>query len=210
MSSVGKENPILHHVTFKTLRLQEMVDWYGKVTGARVNFQFDGAAWTSNDEANHRVAFLKAPGLENDPDQIKHVGVHHTAFEFSALPVLLSHFADLEKEGIVPELCLNHGLTMSFYYVDPDGNMVELQVDNFGDWEKSTEFMRSSAAFQANPIGVEVDPAQMVKALEDGVSPEDIKDRSYEGAYPPSKQGDMRMPHVEDEAEQKKWALLEN
>lgn len=210
MAATAKENPILHHVTFKTLRLQEMVDWYAKVVGARVNFQFEGAAWTTNDEANHRVAFLKAPGLENDPDQIKHVGIHHTAFEFSELPVLLNHFVDLEKEGILPQLCLNHGLTMSFYYVDPDGNMVELQVDNFGDWEVSTEFMKSSAAFQANPIGVEVDPPQMVKAMKEGVSSKDIQKRSYEGAYPPAKQGDMRMPHVEEEADRKEWALQEN
>lgn len=27
---------------------------------------------------------------------------------------------------------MDHGLTMSIYYLDPDGNGVELQVDNFG------------------------------------------------------------------------------
>ena len=49
-------------------------------------------------------------------------------------------------------------MTFSYYYADPDGNHVELQVDNFGDWSKSTEWMRTSEEFKANPIGVFVDP----------------------------------------------------
>ena len=49
-------------------------------------------------------------------------------------------------------------MTFSYYYADPDGNHVELQVDNFGDWTKSTEWMRTSAEFRANPIGQFVDP----------------------------------------------------
>ena len=40
------------------------------------------------------------------------------------------------------------------YYSDPDDDLVELQVDNFGDWSKSSEWMRTSPEFAANPIGV--------------------------------------------------------
>ena len=43
---------------------------------------------------------------------------------------------------------------MSMYYADPDRNMVELQVDNLHDWEKSSEYLRTSQEFAANPIGV--------------------------------------------------------
>jgi catechol 2,3-dioxygenase len=28
-------------------------------------------------------------------------------------------------------------MTLSYYYKDPDGNRVELQVDNFGGWAAS-------------------------------------------------------------------------
>ena len=49
-------------------------------------------------------------------------------------------------------------MTLSYYYADPDGNNVELQVDCFGDWEKSKEWMQTSDEFKANPIGVFVDP----------------------------------------------------
>lgn len=76
--------PTLHHATFKTTRLQEMIDWYRKVVGIDVNFQFPGGAWTSNDRANHRLAFLAVPGVREDAEKIFHTGLHHTAFEYGS------------------------------------------------------------------------------------------------------------------------------
>ncbi len=74
--------PTLHHVTFRTSRLDEMIAWYGVVIGARVNFRDETAAWTTNDAANHRIAFLAAPGLSDDPDKNSHNVMHHSAFEY--------------------------------------------------------------------------------------------------------------------------------
>jgi hypothetical protein len=54
-------------------------------------------------------------------------------------------------------------MTLSYYYSDPDGNRVELQIDVFGDWAASKEWMRTSAEFHANPIGVFVDPAKVAE-----------------------------------------------
>ncbi len=51
-------HPRLHHVNLKTTRLQEMIDWYSIVVGMRVQFQFPGAAFLSNDGANHRLALF--------------------------------------------------------------------------------------------------------------------------------------------------------
>jgi catechol 2,3-dioxygenase len=36
--------------------------------------------------------------------------------------------------------------------------MVELQVDNFGNWEASAEWMRTSEDFRRDPIGSVFDP----------------------------------------------------
>jgi catechol 2,3-dioxygenase len=73
--------PSLHYVTIKTSRLDEMIEWYGLVVGAHVQFRDAGAAWMTNDDANHRVAFLAVPGLSDDIDKTSHNGVHHFAFE---------------------------------------------------------------------------------------------------------------------------------
>ena len=41
--------PALHHVTFKTSRLDEMIAWYGTVLGGTINFKDDHNAWMTND-----------------------------------------------------------------------------------------------------------------------------------------------------------------
>lgn len=186
--------PILHHVTFKTTRLQEMVEWYRMVVGCVPNFTAPMAAWTSNDLANHRIAFLATPGIVADPDKITHDGIHHTAFEFVNLQALLDNYERLAEVDILPHICLDHGLTMSFYYVDPDGNSVELQSDNFGNWVHSAEWMRTSPEFAREPIGVEVDPPKLIAALAEGLPLAEVLRRSRAGAYLPEKPGDIRLP----------------
>ena len=43
----------------------------------------------------------------------------------------------LAGDSIKPYWCINHGLTTSLYYHDPDDNAVELQVDNFASSEEA-------------------------------------------------------------------------
>lgn len=186
--------PPLHHVNLKTIRLQEMIDWYGTVVGLKPTFQYDGGAWLTNDAANHRLALLCVPGLSDDPDKIAHTGIHHTAFEYANLGELLDTYTRLKDEGIVPHGCLDHGMTTSFYYADPDGNSIELQADNFGDWRKSTEFMRTAPEFAADPIGVHVDPDQLVDARDAGASLEEIHQRAYAHEFTPKRPLDLRLP----------------
>jgi len=187
--------PVMHHVNLKTVRLQELIDWYGTVLGMSPNFQFPGGAWLTNDAANHRLALLAVPGLSDDPDKIRHTGLHHTAWEYSSMDDLLDTYERLKAEGIVPHGCLDHGMTTSFYYPDPDGNSVELQADNFGgDWAKSSEWMRTAPEFAADPIGTPIDPDQLVEARREGLSAEEIHQRAYAGEYTPDTPLDLRLP----------------
>src|ERR1700692_2925831 len=156
MSQARPHSPVLHHVTLKTTRVQAMIDWYGKVAGMTTHFAFPGGAWLSNDAANHRLALLTSPSISDDPDKLAHTGLHHFAFEFADMDGLLETYVRLKGAGILPHISLDHGMTLSFYYVDPDGNSVELQCDEFGDWAKSKEFMVTAPEFSANPIGITV------------------------------------------------------
>ncbi len=89
--------------------------------------------------------------------------MHHSAFEYESFADLNASYLRLHEAGIEPDICIDHGMTLSYYYKDPDGNRVELQVDNFGDWAVSKEWMRTSPDFRANPIGVFVDPARIAE-----------------------------------------------
>jgi len=189
--------PLLHHVNLKTVRLGEMVEWYGVVLGMVANHVCDTGAWLSNDAANHRLALLAVPGLSDDADKLAHTGMHHMGYEYASMGELLDTYERLKARGIVPHGCLDHGMTTSLYYVDPDGNSVELQCDNFdGDWERSADFVRSAPEFAANPIGTPIDPDQLVAARAAGLSAGEIHRRAYAGGYLPDGPLDLRLPNA--------------
>ena len=186
--------PILHHVTIKTSKLGEMVDWYTRVIGVDVQFRDTHNAWMTNDAANHRIAFLAAPGLGQDENKHNHTGMHHSAFEYKTFADLMASYGRLKAEGIRPAFCLEHGLTTSIYYRDPEGNFVELQADAFGDWAESGEFMRTSPDFASNPIGFFFDPEKVFEAHEAGMDFKALQTAIRTRQYEPDPIPDMGLP----------------
>ena len=178
-------HPKFHHVNLKTTRLQEMIDWYSALVGAEVLFRYELGAWLSNDQANHRIALLAFPGFADDPEKETRTGLHHTAFEYASFDDLNAGYLRLRAQGIVPDFCLDHGMTFSYYYRDPDGNHVELQVDNFGDWSKSSAWMRDSLGFQSDPLGKFVDPDRVTSAFVEGSSFDEIHAKAMAGELAP-------------------------
>jgi len=178
--------PTLHHVTMKTSHLDDMIAWYSLVLGAEVQFRDATACWMTNDGANHRIAFLAVPGLGNDNEKVRHNGMHHCAFEYASFADLMASFDRLRNAGVEPAFSLDHGLTISLYYQDPEGNYVELQSDNFSDWKASSEWMRTSADFAANPIGTFFDPARVYDAFQSGQDFKTLQKSVRAGAYLPN------------------------
>lgn len=184
--------PAFHHVQLKTIRLDEMVSWYVDLLGLVVTHRGSGAAWLTNDDANHRIAIVSTPNLVDDPDTLHHTGLHHTAWEYATLDELLEIYVYMRDKGQLPHRTVNHGPITSFYYEDPDGNSVELQNDNFGDWRESVRFFKS-AAFAEDPFGPGVDPEALLVAREAGASTRELARRSYAGDFPVTRPNDRRL-----------------
>jgi catechol 2,3-dioxygenase len=178
--------PKLHHVTIKTSHLDAMVTWYGLVIGAQVQFRDANAAWMTNDGANHRIAFLSVPGLSDDTAKVQHNGMHHCAFEYDSFGDLMSTYDRLRKVGVEPAFCLDHGLTISNYYKDPEGN--------FADWKLSSDWMRTSPDFAANPIGTFYDPARVYDAFKSGIEFKALQSAIRGGAYLPNPIPNIGLP----------------
>ena len=88
-------------------------------------------------------------------------------------------YVRLRDEGIVPKSCINHGFTTSLYYADPDGNEVELAVDNFDDVDSMNAWF-ATGAFDRNFVGVPFDPEDMVKQHREGASMAKVMRENYE------------------------------
>jgi catechol-2,3-dioxygenase len=158
----------LAHVVFRTNQLEAMVDWYCTVLEARVVHRGDWIVFLTYDDEHHRVALIGGDRYPERPEG-RQVGFVHVAFTFAGLRDLFGTYQRLKKAGITPNRSINHGPTTSFYYSDPDGNDVELQVDRFVDADEAKSWMQGEA-FARNPVGIEFDAEQMIARLQSGES----------------------------------------
>jgi catechol-2,3-dioxygenase len=157
----------LSHIVLQTNHRDEMVDWYCTVLGAEVMHENEHICFISYDDEHHRVAFIDpGPLAERDP---KAAGLHHVAFTFAALDALTDNYLRLKALGIRPHRCVNHGVTTSMYYRDPDGNQVELLVDNFATAIEGQAYMRRRSATDKNPVGVVYEPDELVERVRGGL-----------------------------------------
>lgn len=163
------------HVVYQTRRFNEMVDWYQKVFEATVVYQNPALAFLTYDDEHHRFAFANMSVFQPDAADIgvrADTGVNHVAYTYANLGDLLDTYARLKQDGIKPYWPIHHGVTLSFYYQDPDGNRMEFQVDCL-TVEEANEFMLSDA-FAANPIGVEIDPEALLAQYHSGTPVEQL------------------------------------
>lgn len=169
----------LAHFVLRTSRYAEMLAWYKYVLNAEPAFESEALAFLSYDDEHHRVAILNIPELGDQPEGI--AGVHHIAFTYDRLVDLLENYERLAARGIEPVYSINHGPTTSLYYADPDQNQLEFQVENFATVEESGKFF-FSPAFAENPIGVEIDPADLLARLRAGEPESELKRRPDVGS----------------------------
>jgi catechol-2,3-dioxygenase len=157
----------LSHIVLQTNHREEMVKWYCAVLGAEVLHENEHICFISYDDEHHRVAFIN-PGPLAEHDSAR-AGLHHVAFTFAVLDDLTENYLRLQDLGIRPHRCVNHGVTTSMYYRDPDSNQVELLVDNFATATEGQAYMRQRSATDKNPVGVVYDPEELVKQVRAGL-----------------------------------------
>lgn len=100
-------------------------------------------------------------------------GLNHMQFKHVDIPALIGRVKLLEEYGIVPHRCANHGPISSFYYYDPDKNIVELCSNNFQTQEEFLGYFQSEA-YRKNPSGVELDYKAFVARFDSGIPIEEL------------------------------------
>jgi hypothetical protein len=152
-----------------------MRDWYKTVLNARIVFDDGSLCFLTYDDEHHRLAIRRIDGLaDRDP---RACGILHIAYSFKTIRQLLSTYLRLKEQGILPNWTINHGPTLSMYFADPDGMLIELQVDNFATKEAAAAYLATSD-FRDNPIGVVFDPDDMVRRFDAGEAEESLKRRA--------------------------------
>jgi len=164
----------LAHFVCYTARFSEMVTWYKHVLQATASYENDFVSFLTYDDEHHRVAFVSQPHLKDRPKGL--TGFHHVAFTYANLHDFLVTLERLAEGGLRPYWTINHGPTTSAYFQDPDSNRIELQIDNFATNQEGIDYC-ALPEFAENPVGVDFDPAELLRRLRNGESETELKKR---------------------------------
>lgn len=169
--------PKFAHVVFKTAQPTEMRDWYCTVLNGHVVYQDKALCFITFDEEHHRVALLTPPvPLERKSPTT--AAPHHVAYTFDHLDDLLDRYILLRDKGVLPAVCIAHGVTTSIYYQDPDGNFVEMQIDNFAEPQQATDYMHGPE-YAGDSVGPAFDPEAMLADRRAGSSVDELSARTW-------------------------------
>ena len=170
----GKIAPLrFAHVVLRTNRnYEKMVHWYKTVLEAVPVYEDPNVCFMAYDEEHHRIGIARIPATLIAPKFF--TGNDHMAFTYADIGELIATYKRLKAEGIEPYWRINHGPTTSLYYHDPDGNGVELQIDNYKDVEEIVATFQNEE-FSANPIGEDIDFDDLVQRYEAGESFEELR-----------------------------------
>lgn len=160
-----RPSPIaLAHIVLRTtpINYKKMVWFYKELLNGEVVLEEEVFCFLRYDYEHHRVGILMTP--ETKVKEGDHAGLEHISFTFATLTDMARIYQHLKSLGFEPYWAVNHGMTSSMYYRDPERNKVELQIENFDTPEEADAFVRGPL-FQSNPIGTDIDPPSWAERI---------------------------------------------
>jgi catechol 2,3-dioxygenase len=119
------------HVVLKVRDLERTKKFYADVMGLevmKVEPSIKMAFFASNGRDHHEIAAIEIDGKATD-SQANAVGLSHIAFRLRDEAHLRAAYADLKGHGVKIISGVNHGVTKSIYFRDPDGHLLEVYCD---------------------------------------------------------------------------------
>lgn len=138
---------------------QTMIDFYIRLLKAEITCAGPVITFLRYDYEHHRIGIISEPKAVSTEKGVLRTGLDHVSFGYKTLTDLARTYVGLRDHPdgpVLPLWTVNHGPTTSLYYRDPDGNKIELQVDNFDTPDEANAFM-GGPEYVTNPIGTDFD-----------------------------------------------------
>ncbi|KAK0669222.1 putative biphenyl-2,3-diol 1,2-dioxygenase [Cercophora samala] len=163
-------------------KFEAMVKWHLDFFGGREVLRNAKASFIQWDEEHHRMVIVQDDSHEQIPadKRPRAATVYHIAFTLNSLKDLATSYEQKKARGILPHWPVNHGMSTSMYYFDPDGNEFEMQVNNFDTADEALEFMKTPEYAQ-NPIGVDIEIESWLARVKSGEDEKVLKKRPVIG-----------------------------
>ena len=138
----------LGHVVLKVRNRAKAEAFYNGILGLPIVARYEEMGMTFFSLGNHHDFAVAAVGDEA-PGPVKDgVGLAHVAFKIGDdVATLKSAKRELEAAGITA-VAADHGVSKSLYFADPDGNRVELYVDQSDSWRRDPQTVAAYAPLE--------------------------------------------------------------
>ena len=136
----------LGHVVFYVRELARSVHFYTEVVGLTEQGRIfsDRAALLSGGRTHHELLLIEI-GAAPGPAEGRRIGLYHVGWKIgTTLDELKATYERIMAEGYPVDGVSDHTVSQSIYLRDPDGNEVELFVDNPNfDWRNDNSWMEA-------------------------------------------------------------------
>lgn len=131
----------LGHVVLRVTDRARAERFYGEVLGLPICARYDenGLRMAFFTLGNHHDFAVMEVSGEGSSRSESAVGLHHVAFKIgSRMEELLDAKAKLEAAGLTLSP-VDHDVTKSLYFEDPDGNGIEVYIDVSDAWRREPQ-----------------------------------------------------------------------
>lgn len=168
----------ISHLALATNNFDAVAGWWQTVLNMKPSLDADGMRFMTFDSEHHKVVVFEVDGLTSRTQGRPEVcGMHHIAFTYASFSDLAATYLRLKARDILPYRAISHGTSFAVDYYDPDFNACELQCSCFSDATDEraalNEWLRTGA-FNRNPIGVNFDMDEAIRAYEAGIDEREI------------------------------------
>ena len=155
------------HLVLNVADVERSTAFYRDIVGfelARMRPDRSGAFLTCG-VVHHNLALFKAPPGAR-PAEKGQIGLNHFAFQVDDYKALQEAHRRLTEAGATIDHIVDHGMTRSVYFLDPDGLMMELYSNTFETEDEGLAFMKATPG-QATPMNI-TEPEPVVPAIPGG------------------------------------------
>jgi catechol 2,3-dioxygenase len=141
------------HVVLKVRDLARAEQFYTEVLGFEVVTRLNRprGVFFSLGTQHHDIAVLEIPA-DAEPVKENQVGLHHVALQVGSFAELRECYRTLKAHNVRITATIDHLITKSIYFVDPEGNGFELYYDV---GEDGLERIRRGDAAAFAPLNLE-------------------------------------------------------